>query len=387
MAPTRETEIHEEEDIVVPVDKLRKGKKRSKDNVDDMVNALLGGPSKKPRKKAQKKDPAPPVLEEPESEVESDNIADLYTWDEPKEEEEEAPKEMHEERKRILGLAMIAASESEKQGSDMPRNEDEWFDRLDNEAGGMDTGHGESDSDMPTSVVKLADSKPHTVSKEKREAVGKFVAIDCEMVGAGFKGSRSMLARVSIVNYHGHVIMDQYVKPTEPVTDYRTWVSGIRKRDLDKGRPFKQVQAEVAELLKDRVLIGHAIKNDLSALMLAHPPLMTRDTARYPGFRKLSKKGSSPALRKLAASVLSIAIQEGEHSSVTDAKTAMLLYRKVREEWEKAVAPKRYKAEVKRVKTKERFAQLRAEMGERRELEATQQSKNQTNQRQLPRLK
>lgn len=60
--------------------------------------------------------------------------------------------------------------------------------------------------------------------------------MDCEMVGVGREGKESMLARVSIVNQHGHCVYDEYVKPMEEVIDYRTKVSGIRKHDLEKGK-------------------------------------------------------------------------------------------------------------------------------------------------------
>src|SRR5690606_8095180 len=57
---------------------------------------------------------------------------------------------------------------------------------------------------------------------------GKYLALDCEMVEVGGSANpRNALARVSIVNYHQHTLMDLYVKPDEPVTDYRTAISGI----------------------------------------------------------------------------------------------------------------------------------------------------------------
>ena len=40
------------------------------------------------------------------------------------------------------------------------------------------------------------------------------------------------------------------------------------------------MQREVAALLKGRVLVGHAVYNDLKVLMLSHPKRHTRDTAR-----------------------------------------------------------------------------------------------------------
>ena len=59
--------------------------------------------------------------------------------------------------------------------------------------------------------------------------------MDCEMVGIGWKGEDSMLARVSIVNQFGHCLYDKFVRPREKVVDYRTKVSGVRPSDLVKG--------------------------------------------------------------------------------------------------------------------------------------------------------
>ena len=64
---------------------------------------------------------------------------------------------------------------------------------------------------------------------------GKYLAVDCEMVGVGLEGKESSLARVSIVNYHGAVQMDELVRQRERVVDYRTEWSGIRPTDMVKG--------------------------------------------------------------------------------------------------------------------------------------------------------
>lgn len=58
------------------------------------------------------------------------------------------------------------------------------------------------------------------------------------MVGVGFDGEDSIVARVSLVNRFGKCIYDKYVKPTERVTDYRTKVSGIRPKDIENGQVF-----------------------------------------------------------------------------------------------------------------------------------------------------
>ncbi|KAJ3196198.1 3'-5' exonuclease [Irineochytrium annulatum] len=185
------------------------------------------------------------------------------------------------------------------------------------------------------------------ISESAKRKIGKFIALDCEMVGVGPNGIDSALARISVVNFHGSVVMDSYVVPELPVMDYRTHVSGITAKLVDPrngARPFKEVQREVSELLKDRILVGHALRNDLTCLYLTHPKKLIRDTSRYKPFRQLSK-GRSPALKNLARDLLGLEIQTGEHSSVEDARVAMLLYKKVetnsawqaRKEWEAAL--------------------------------------------------
>jgi RNA exonuclease 4 len=174
------------------------------------------------------------------------------------------------------------------------------------------------------------------LSKEKKEP-GTYVAIDCEMVGVGPDGSESMLARVSIVNWHGAVLMDSFVKPKEKVTDYRTWVSGVRPSDLQGAPNFQEVQSEVAKLIKGRVLVGHAIHNDLKALLLSHPRPLIRDTAQNKHCRELAKT-KYPSLKKLVALKLGIDIQKqgSEHSPVEDARATMALYRTLHADWQKS---------------------------------------------------
>merc|ERR1712025_442066 len=48
-------------------------------------------------------------------------------------------------------------------------------------------------------------------------------------------------------------------------------------------------------------------------------------------------KTKRPALKKLAAEVLGVTIQTGEHSSTEDARTAMLLYQSHKKEWERSL--------------------------------------------------
>jgi RNA exonuclease 4 len=197
-------------------------------------------------------------------------------------------------------------------------------------------------------------SKDENISNKKESVeadakLTKAIAIDCEMVGVGEDGRDSILARVSLVNQLNQCIYDKFVQPTEHVIDYRTHVSGVRADDLKKSNgaeKFEVVQREVAEMIKDRILVGHAIHNDLKILFLDHPKKKLRDTQRCKLFRKLKPSlGGIPSLKNLAQALLGVSIQCGEHSSVQDAQAAMRIYTMYRKQWE---------MEVRNVKIKEK---------------------------------
>ncbi|PVI03589.1 hypothetical protein DM02DRAFT_239958 [Periconia macrospinosa] len=160
---------------------------------------------------------------------------------------------------------------------------------------------------------------------------GKYIALDCEMVGTGPEPDKdSALARVSAVNFHGHQIYDSYVQVKVPVTDYRTAISGIEPKHLrkDVARTFKEVHEDLKILLQGRILVGHAVKNDLDALLLKHDKRYIRDTSKFSKFRELAMiPGRTPSLKILAEKLLGVEIQVGAHSSVEDARVTMALFK------------------------------------------------------------
>ncbi|KAF1831007.1 hypothetical protein BDW02DRAFT_75195 [Decorospora gaudefroyi] len=175
---------------------------------------------------------------------------------------------------------------------------------------------------------------------------GKYVALDCEMVGVGPEPNRdSALARVSLVNFHGHQVYDSYVQVPRniDITDYRTHVSGIEPRHLrkDVARPFDEVRNDLKILLTGRILVGHAVKNDLDVLILKHDKRFIRDTSKFSKFRELAMiPGRTPGLKLLAEKLLGVEIQVGAHSSVEDARATMALYRLEKVDFEKEIRQK-----------------------------------------------
>ncbi|XP_060067898.1 uncharacterized protein LOC132548091 [Ylistrum balloti] len=203
--------------------------------------------------------------------------------------------------------------------------------------------------DVDESLLDVQPKRPVVKTKKQDASVlvkegistglTKAVALDCEFVGVGSNSKQDMLARVSLVNHFGHCIYDTFVKPQEQVTDYRTWVSGVREEDMLKGVEFSEACKNLAEMIKGRILVGHAIKNDLKVLYLSHPKKLIRDTSKYKPFREMFC-GKTPSLKKLTAKVLDVAVQEGEHSSIQDAQATMRLYTMYKQKWEKDLALK-----------------------------------------------
>ena len=166
------------------------------------------------------------------------------------------------------------------------------------------------------------------------------------MVGVGPAGYESALARVCIVDWNHNVLYDTHVKVNQPVTDYRTFVSGIRKEDIesDGAVSFVECQHTVKQILQGKILVGHALKNDLNALEIYdHPWYDIRDTAKYePFMKRLSKESTMLRPRKLkdlSLTKLKREIQRDgeEHCPKEDACAALDLYKKARVKWEKAM--------------------------------------------------
>ncbi|RAL12155.1 Nop53-domain-containing protein [Aspergillus homomorphus CBS 101889] len=187
----------------------------------------------------------------------------------------------------------------------------------------------------PTTAVAESKTSKINEGRSPTAELGKYVAMDCEMVGVGPDPENdSALARVSIVNFNGEQIYDSYVRPKEMVTDWRTHVSGILPKHMVNARSLEQVQKEVTEILNGRILVGHALSNDLDALLLSHPKRDIRDTSKHQPYRKIAG-GGSPRLKMLASEFLGLNIQDGAHSSVEDAKATMLLYRRDKDTFER----------------------------------------------------
>lgn len=176
------------------------------------------------------------------------------------------------------------------------------------------------------------------------EEKARYLALDCEMVGVGHGGKKSSVARVTLVDWDGRIVWDEFVRQEQEVTDYRTFVSGITPLDMEVATlTFDECRQKVQTMISNKILVGHALKNDMRALNITHPWYITRDTAKYEPFMKTRfddailwpRKLKDLAFEKLQGRKIQ---REGEpHSAHEDAAAAMALYRTVRTKWEKVM--------------------------------------------------
>ncbi|KAG8778621.1 hypothetical protein FRC15_010652 [Serendipita sp. 397] len=146
-------------------------------------------------------------------------------------------------------------------------------------------------------------------------------------------------------------LLDVYVTPTDTVTDYCTTTHGLDARHLlpPAAVPFSTAKANVAELLRDHILVGHALWTSLALLELTHPAVLTRDVATYSAFRERlgydSSAGSPsswayPPLKDLVRVIMRRDMEPLFVNTTESARAAMDLFRCHREVWEAVVLNK-----------------------------------------------
>jgi RNA exonuclease 4 len=228
------------------------------------------------------------------------------------------------------------------------------YDSYDNNPPSLSPVSSYSSSSEPSSASSSPPSSPSQSSRTKNGLViepdkssynhflaSHVVALDCEMVGVGPRGKISVLARVSVVDYYGNSLFDSFVHVEERVTDYRTHVSGVTEQDLKNGVDFGIVRKSVKQLLKNKIIVGHGLENDLRALKIEqdHTWYNIRDSAtQYQPYMRLDQFGQwrPYRLRDLTWYHLGIVIQEGgkPHDSIEDARASMALYRHAQQDWD-----------------------------------------------------
>jgi PAB-dependent poly(A)-specific ribonuclease subunit 2 len=187
------------------------------------------------------------------------------------------------------------------------------------------------------------------LTKEEAPRAGTLIAIDAEFVTLEaeqfeiknngvrslLKPKKSALARVSVLRgddgeKFGVPFIDDYVVVNDGIHDYLTSYSGIEHGDLDPSTSNKSLVTRQTVYRKlwlllnlGCVFVGHGLTMDFRTINICVPKEQVRDTAVFfhKGQRILS-------LRFLAYILLNTKVQLGNHDSIEDAHTALMIYKR-----------------------------------------------------------
>jgi RNA exonuclease 1 len=186
---------------------------------------------------------------------------------------------------------------------------------------GQSTSSGWVDTDVTVSKPEKIQTHPANTRDPLAQGLRPY-ALDCEMVLT--TDDKYSLARISVVDWSGHTILDKFVKPSLSIKDYFTEFSGVTEEILKHvTTTLKDIQDELLGVLgKDSILLGHSLESDLNALKLTHPFIVDTSII-YPHPRGLPLRSS---LKFLANRYLRREIQKGGlrgHDSVEDARAVL----------------------------------------------------------------
>lgn len=150
----------------------------------------------------------------------------------------------------------------------------------------------------------------------------KTFALDCEMCRSA---TGIVLARVSLTDFDNNIIIDELIKPKEPIVDYLTQYSGITEEKIAKAETsVEEIQDKILSIVSSNdTLVGHSLESDLNILKIKHPKIV--DTSIC--FDHPRGPPSKASLKMLMSSHLDTSIQKSflGHDSVEDCISCMEL--------------------------------------------------------------
>ncbi|CAG8814082.1 10838_t:CDS:2, partial [Gigaspora margarita] len=162
----------------------------------------------------------------------------------------------------------------------------------------------------------------------------EYVALDCEFMHIGPQGAtilNTVVAQVAIVDYEGNIILNEYVRPDAPMSYWRT--------------PRDYLYINVHQIVKDKIIVGYNLYNDITGLRITNPSDMLRDVELCPKY-SLGRGVGTLSLKAAVQMDLNRTIQQSNfhdahiNSYVEDALATMELFRINRDFWD-VMVPKR----------------------------------------------
>lgn len=147
----------------------------------------------------------------------------------------------------------------------------------------------------------------------------------------------SVAGHCAIVDYNYNILYDSHIKSDFEITNWR----GIRPSNMKTAMTLDRAKEWILHLLKDRLVVGHDIKHDLSSLQIHRerdiPSKNIRDTSTCQILRTIAEipvDYPHASLRALALGNLKRRVQQNRpHNPIEDAMVTMELYKKAEEKW------------------------------------------------------
>jgi RNA exonuclease 4 len=158
--------------------------------------------------------------------------------------------------------------------------------------------------------------------KNSQKKITPVIALDAEMLIC--EDNSKQIGRLSIVNFNRVVLYDSFFKPSKRVKNYLTRYSGLTFLNTNRAPLFEEEKEKIEKILKNAVIVGHSLSSDQEVLNIKWNWKQIRDISLFPAFKKGNKKTS---LKDMTEKYLEIEIQNGEHSSVEDARAALEVYK------------------------------------------------------------
>ncbi|KII93399.1 hypothetical protein PLICRDRAFT_101349 [Plicaturopsis crispa FD-325 SS-3] len=144
--------------------------------------------------------------------------------------------------------------------------------------------------------------------------------------------------RVSITDFRGKTIIDTFVAPTQPVTDYRNAQTGLQPLHFAHAPPFNVVQRQVVAAISRKIIVGYCLWKFLSVLGITHPAIDTRDVALFLPLRRTLRCRTTVSLSVLVYRFMGREIGLGVEHPLEDVRAALDLFRSCKDNWENLVA-------------------------------------------------
>ncbi|KAF0476147.1 interferon-stimulated 20 kDa exonuclease-like 2 [Gigaspora margarita] len=165
--------------------------------------------------------------------------------------------------------------------------------------------------------------------------------LDCEFMHIGPQGAtilKTVVAQVAIVDYDGNILLYEYVRPDAPQVYWRT------SRDylyINGTSPAKMI-SKVHEIVKDKIIVGFNMFNDITGLWISNSPDMFRDLELCPKYKRAG--GGTISLKDAVLMDLNRTIQQNIfHDALEDALATMELFRVNQEFWDDMIPTREFR--------------------------------------------